>query len=142
MISLERKEDLGKTRYIENSTKLTGLTDSLPDGIRTEEEYNTAYQMAVNTQKRLQSALEVAQKKPSTGEGKENRPSVQKKESLSGNIEALNTELNEEREKLIADMTNQGFSNYKEYTAAKYRKRLLEIWRTKFSSIIKIGKVF
>ncbi|QOS88895.1 SbcC/MukB-like Walker B domain-containing protein [Peribacillus sp. JNUCC41] len=118
MISLERKEDQGKTRYIENSTKLTGLTDSLPDGIRTEEGYNEAYQMAVNTQKRLQSALEDAQKNLQLVKERESAI-IAKKESLSGNIEALNTELKEEREKLITDMTNQGFSNYKEYTAAK-----------------------
>ena len=118
MISLERKEDQGKTRYIENSTKLTGLTDSLPDGIRTEEEYNAAYQMAVKTQKRLQIALEDAQKNLQLVKERESAINA-KKESLSGNIEALNTELKEEREKLITDMTNQGFSNYKEYTAAK-----------------------
>ncbi|MBT2667647.1 AAA family ATPase [Bacillus sp. ISL-4] len=118
MISLERKEDQGKTRYIENSTKLTGLTDSLPDGIRTEEEYNDAYQMAVNTQKRLQSAFDDAQKNLQLVKERESAI-IAKKESLSGNIEALNTELKEEREKLITDMTNQGFSNYKEYTAAK-----------------------
>ncbi|MGW8426374.1 AAA family ATPase [Peribacillus simplex] len=118
MISLERKEDQGKTRYIENSTKLTGLTDSLPDGIRTEEEYNEAYQMAVNTQKRLQSAFDDAQKNLQLVKERESAI-IAKKESLSGNIEALNTELKEEREKLITDMTNQGFSNYKEYTAAK-----------------------
>ncbi|MFE5429074.1 SbcC/MukB-like Walker B domain-containing protein [Peribacillus simplex] len=118
MISLERKEDQGKTRYIENSTKLTGLTDSLPDGIRTEEEYNEAYQLAVNTQKRLQSAFDDAQKNLQLVKERESAI-IAKKESLSGNIEALNTELKEEREKLITDMTNQGFSNYKEYTAAK-----------------------
>ncbi|MFE4810808.1 AAA family ATPase [Peribacillus simplex] len=118
MISLERKEDQGKTRYIENSTKLTGLTDSLPDGIRTEEEYNDAYQMAVNTQKRLQSAFDDAQKNLQLVKERESAI-IAKKESLSGNIEALNTELKEEREKLITDMKNQGFSNYKEYTAAK-----------------------
>lgn len=118
LISLERKEDQGKTRYIENSTKLTGLTDSLPDGIRTEEEYNAAYLMAVNTQKHLQSALENAQKNLQMVKERESAISA-KKESLSGNIEALNQELKEEREKLITDMTNQGFSNYKEYTAAK-----------------------
>ncbi|MFE4143618.1 AAA family ATPase [Peribacillus sp. YIM B13472] len=118
MISLERKEDQGKTRYIENSTKLTGLTDSLPDGIRNEEEYNEAYQMAVNTQKRLQSAFDDAQKNLQLVKERESAI-IAKKESLSGNIEALNTELKEEREKLITDMTNQGFSNYKEYTAAK-----------------------
>ncbi|MGE7903276.1 AAA family ATPase [Peribacillus sp. NPDC094092] len=118
MISLERKEDQGKTRYIENSTKLTGLTDSLPDGIRNEEEYNEAYQVAVNTQKRLQSAFDDAQKNLQLVKERESAI-LAKKESLSGNIEALNTELKEEREKLITDMTNQGFSNYKEYTAAK-----------------------
>ncbi|CAH0263300.1 AAA family ATPase [Peribacillus simplex] len=118
MISLERKEDQGKTRYIENSTKLTGLTDSLPDGIRTEEEYNEAYQMAVNTQIRLQIAFDDAQKNLHLVKERESAI-IAKKESLSGNIEALNTELKEEREKLITDMTNQGFSNYKEYTAAK-----------------------
>ena len=118
MIYLERKEDQGKTRYIENSTKLTGLTDSLPDGIRTEEEYNEAYQMAVNTQIRLQIAFDDAQKNLHLVKERESAI-IAKKESLSGNIEALNTELKEEREKLITDMTNQGFSNYKEYTAAK-----------------------
>ncbi|MGZ9816915.1 AAA family ATPase [Peribacillus simplex] len=118
LISLERKEDQGKTKYIENSTKLTGLTDSLPDGIRTEEEYNAAYQMAVKTQKRLQTALEDAQKNLQLVKERESAI-IAKKESLSGNIEALNKELKEEREKLITDMTNQGFSNYKEYTAAK-----------------------
>ncbi|MCK2020417.1 SbcC/MukB-like Walker B domain-containing protein [Peribacillus frigoritolerans] len=124
LISLERKEDQGKTRYIENSTKLTGLTDSLPDGIRTEEEYNAAYLMAVNTKKRLQLALEDAQKNLQLVKERESAISA-KKESLSGNIEALNTELKEEREKLIADMTNQGFSNYKEYTAAKISEAAL-----------------
>ncbi|MGG4263867.1 AAA family ATPase [Peribacillus simplex] len=118
LASLEKKEDLVKTRYIENSTKLTGLTDSLPDGIRTEEGYNEAYQLAVKTQKRLQSALEDAQKKLQMVKEKE-AAIIAKKESLSGNIVTLNTELKEEREKFINDMTNQGFSNYKEYTAAK-----------------------
>ncbi|MEY9866650.1 exonuclease SbcC [Peribacillus sp. B2I2] len=118
LASLERKEDQGKTRYIENSTKLTGLTDSLPDGIRTKEEYDAAYQMAVKTQKKLQIALEDAQKNLQMVKDKESVINA-KKESLIGNIEALNQELKEEREKLITDMTNQGFSNYKEYTAAK-----------------------
>ncbi|TKH09863.1 SMC family ATPase [Peribacillus simplex] len=118
LISLERKEDEGKTRYIENSTKLTGLTDSLPDGIRTEEEYNAAYQMAVKTQKRLQSVLEDAQKNLQLVKERESAI-IAKTESLRGNIEAFKTELKEEREKLITEMTNQGFSNYKEYTAAK-----------------------
>ncbi|MFD6211231.1 AAA family ATPase [Peribacillus sp. NPDC060253] len=118
LTSLESKEDHEKTRFIENSTKLSGITDSLPDGIRTEEEYDAAYQIAVKTQKSLQLTLEDAQKSLQMVKEKESAINA-KKDSLSGNINALNQELKEEREKLITDMTIQGFSNYKEYTAAK-----------------------
>ncbi|KWW21335.1 hypothetical protein AS888_17250 [Peribacillus simplex] len=118
LIALERNEDQGKTRYIESSTKLAGLTDSLPEGIRTADEYAAAYQIAVKTQKQLQTALEDAQKNLQMVKEKESVIQA-KKESRSGNIEALNDELKAEREKFIADMTHQGFSNYKEYTAAK-----------------------
>ncbi|MFJ7755198.1 AAA family ATPase [Peribacillus muralis] len=118
LVTLERNEDQAKTRYIENSTKLAGLTDSLPDGIRTEDEYVASYRIAVKTQKQLETALEDAQKNLQLV--KEKVSVIQaKKESRSGNIEALNEELKAEREKFIADMTHQGFSNYKEYTAAK-----------------------
>ncbi|WP_285766990.1 AAA family ATPase [Peribacillus sp. SI8-4] len=118
MTVLERNEDLGKTRYIENSTKLAGLTDSLPEGLRTEAEYASAHQIAVKTQKRLQTSLEDAQKNLQLV--KEEESVVRTKiESRSSNIEGLNEELKTEREKFIADMTHQGFSNYKEYTAAK-----------------------
>ncbi|MCK1993804.1 SMC family ATPase [Peribacillus muralis] len=118
LAALERNEDHGKTRYIENSTKLAGLTDSLPEGIRTEAEYDVAYQIAVKTQKRLQTALEEAQKNLQMVKEKES-VILAKKESRSGNIKELNEELKAEREKFIEDMTHQGFSNYKEYTAAK-----------------------
>ncbi|MFE0508009.1 AAA family ATPase [Peribacillus butanolivorans] len=124
-ISLEEVEDQVKTRYIENSTKLKGLTDSMPEGIRTEEEYTTAYQAAVKTQKRLQIALEEARKNLQMVKEKESGINA-KKESLTGNIKALNRELTEEREKLITDMTKQGFANYKEYTTAKKSESALE----------------
>ncbi|MFJ7746721.1 SbcC/MukB-like Walker B domain-containing protein [Peribacillus sp. NPDC097295] len=123
--SLEKVEDGKKTRYIENSTKLTGLMDSLPEGIRTEEEYTRVFDEACKRQKQLQQALEEAQKALQLVKEKESGIHA-KKESLSGNIEALNLELNEEREKLITDMSNQGFATYKEYTAAKRPKDALE----------------
>ncbi|MGE7878043.1 AAA family ATPase [Peribacillus muralis] len=118
LVTLERNEDQAKTRYIENSTKLAGLTESLPDAIRTEDEYVASYRIAVKTQKELQTALEDAQKNLQLVKEKESVIQA-KKESRTGNIEALNEELKAEREKFIADMTHQGFANYKEYTAAK-----------------------
>lgn len=125
LASLENMEDNAKTRYIENSTKLSGLTDSLPEGIRTEEEYTIAFEAAVNRQRQLQNALEEAQKALQLVKEKESGIHA-KKESLAGNVDALKRELNEEREKLIADMTNQGFANYKEYTAAKKTEEAIE----------------
>ncbi|MFD6442906.1 hypothetical protein ACFWDG_24765, partial [Peribacillus sp. NPDC060186] len=125
LTSLERVEDQVKTRYIENSTKFKGLTDSMPDGIRTEEEYTAAYQAAVKTQKRLQNALEEARKNLQMVKEKESAINA-KKESLTENIKTLNREWTEEREKLITDMTKQGFANYKEYTTAKKSESALE----------------
>lgn len=125
LTSLEKMEDGTKTRYIENSTKLTGLMDSLPEGVRTEEEYKRAFDAACKRQKQLQKSLEDAQKSLQVVKEKESGIHA-KKESLAGNIDALKLELNEEREKLIADMSNQGFATYKEYIAAKRTVETLE----------------
>ena len=125
LTSLEKMEDGTKTRYIENSTKLTGLMDSLPEGVRTEEEYKRAFDAACKRQKQLQKSLEEAQKSLQVVKEKESGIHA-KKESLAGNIDALKLELNEEREKLIADMSSQGFATYKEYIAAKRTVETLE----------------
>ncbi|MFJ7638456.1 AAA family ATPase [Peribacillus sp. NPDC097225] len=125
LASLEKMEDTTKTRYIENSTKLTGLTNSLPEGIRTEVEYARAFDAAVRRQKQLQKSLEEAQKALQLVKEKESGIHA-KKESLAGNIDALTLELNQEREKLVVEMSNQGFATYKEYTAAKRTEDVLE----------------
>ena len=96
--------------------------------------------MAVKTHKRLQIALEEAQKALQLVKEKESGINA-KKESLEGNIDALKLELNQEREKLVMDMSNQGFATYKEYTAAKRTEDVLNLWKNKYSYTNKIGKV-
>lgn len=115
---LKRKEEQAKMVYIEQKTKLASVADSLPEQIRTEQKYESALQTAITDQKKGQAAFEQAQTALQSVKEQESARQATM-ESLQENVTALQQELDEEHQKFVVDMAEQGFATYKEYDAAK-----------------------
>ncbi|MFJ8256604.1 AAA family ATPase [Peribacillus asahii] len=129
LIQWKEIEDQAKTAYIEQKTKLTGLTESLPEQIRTKQAYLLTLNEAIATQKKLQDAFEHVQM--ALQKAKEQESAIRtEKEIVEKKVTSLQRELDEERTKFSADMTKQGFATYKEYGAAKRTESEIE-WMEK-----------
>lgn len=141
---LKVEEEQAKIAYIEQNTKWIGLAAAIPEDIRTEQAYLTALKEAEARQELLQQAFEHSQR--SLQKIKEEEAALQaKSESLKENFEALQQELDEERQKFASDMKGQGFATYKEYSAAKRSEQemqgmdqLLQQYEKKWQTVISL----
>ncbi|RFU60535.1 AAA family ATPase [Peribacillus glennii] len=122
--NLRKDEETAKNSFLQQSVKLAGLKESLPEQIRTMEAYKLVLNKAIKHHQNLQNAFDEAMARLQSS--KENESVIlAKKESTSGQLEKLEAELNKERESFKDEMVKLGFETYGAYTSAK--KAELEI---------------
>ncbi|PLT32518.1 AAA family ATPase [Bacillus sp. V5-8f] len=116
--NLKKEEEAAKNSFLEQSIKLAGLKESLPEEIRTMEAYNLVLNKAKKNHQNLQNAFDEAGARLQKLKEKESGI-LAKKESTAEQLEKLKVELDKERKSFKDEMTKLGFESYGAYTSAK-----------------------
>ncbi|CAH0346023.1 AAA family ATPase [Bacillus sp. CECT 9360] len=116
--TLKKTEDTVKAQFIEENARLTGLKESVPEEIRTQEAYQLVLNKAMAAHQKLQNALEKSQAQLQKSKEAESAVLANQQSSVN-QLEKLNEELEKERNSFKEDMTKQGFDTYQAYTSSK-----------------------
>lgn len=125
----KEKEDIAKEIFIKQQTKLEEMKTRLPEDLRSQHQYEQALKEALNERQRLEQLLETKRSKLDSTRQEEAKikASIEANEK---NIQALQKELDEQRDIFKTEMVKQGFLTYQSYVAAK--KSELEVEQLQF----------
>jgi len=121
----KEKEDVAKEVFIKQHTKLEEMKTRLPEDLRSQHQHEQALQGALNERQRLEQLLETKRSKLDSTRQEEAKMKASI-EANEKNIQALQTELDEQRDIFKTEMVKQGFQTYQSYVAAKKSEQELE----------------